>query len=243
MRRTTFLLAGLMFFASPFGLERGARADNPVSILLIGDSHSYGTFGEALDLLLRSRDGARVKTVGSCGLSPNGFLSGLKTQCGLRIYEADQTERVWSKFPTPTIASLLAEMRPALTVIALGANQIETATSQPATQKAFVERLVSSIRESGSACLWVGPPHGRNKTEPKFTNLYQVLQEGVGGRCAFFDSRPEHLPYLQYDVVAAKAGKEGDGRHYDALGPEGRSVLRRWALEVLRAADSVLTEI
>jgi hypothetical protein len=54
----------------------------PHRILVIGDSHTAGTFGRALDLLLRTLPKADVKTVGSCGLSPDGFLQSKGTRCG-----------------------------------------------------------------------------------------------------------------------------------------------------------------
>ncbi|MCC7443142.1 MAG: SGNH/GDSL hydrolase family protein [Bdellovibrionales bacterium] len=213
-------------------LSQGSEAP---SILHIGDSHTVGTYGETIDVLLRSIPGARVKTVGSCGISPNGFLDGLTTSCGLKVYGLDQLEVSSNNVKTPKIDDLLSEVRPTLVVIELGANQINTATSQPNVQREFVDRLVSKIVATGASCLWVGPPHGRNKPEPKYSNLVRLLQEGIDGRCAFLDSRPEKFPWLDYNVVSAAAGVAGDGAHYDALREHGRTAVRKWAGEVFRA--------
>ena len=214
------------------------------SILVIGDSHAATTFGRALDLLLRTLPDVEVTTVGSCGVSPDAFLRGLDARCGfLRIEEGEPDWVVVKRkvAKTPRLEQLLARRRPSLTIVELGANQIHSAWRDPEGAARDVAAVADAIVASGSGCLWVGPPAGRNAVKPhrKIEHLYGVLSRALRGRCRLLDSRPEALPFLDYERLAPRAG---DGRHWDAIGIEGQQAARRWALEVFRAAEVMLKE-
>lgn len=212
-----------------------AFPEERVSILLIGDSHTVGTFGKTLDTLLRAVPNSAVHTVGSCGMSPDAFLRGYETPCGYLEYDWELRETSATKHPTPLIGALLERLKPGTVIVALGANQINTAMTNPAKARADIETLSQAIASSGARCVWVGPPNGRNKPLDKETNLYTILMEATAGRCELFDSRVGKLPYLSYDAISREAGIAGDGAHYDALGAKGRAALRRFALDVYRA--------
>lgn len=211
------------------------------SVLLIGDSHATSTFGKSLDLLLRSVD-AEVTTVGSCGVSPDAFLRGLSASCGfLRIEPGEPDWRVEKRnqASTPRVEELLAAAAPTLTIVELGANQIHTAWRNPAEASDDIAALADTILASGSACLWVGPPSGRDDVKPhaKVEYLYGLLEKSLQGRCELVDSRPSALPFLDYERLAPRSG---DGRHWDAIGIEGQQAARRWALAVFKVAVPLL---
>ncbi|MFZ9887761.1 MAG: hypothetical protein ACO3JL_09685 [Myxococcota bacterium] len=220
------------------------RADTPPrspSVLIIGDSHATSTFGKSLDLLLRSVD-AEVTTVGSCGVSPDAFLRGLSASCGfLRIETGEPDWRVvkLNQASTPRLEELLGSAAPTLTIVELGANQIHSAWRNPAEASDDIAALADTILASGSACLWVGPPSGRDNVKPhaKVEYLYGLLEKSLQGRCKLVDSRPSALPFLDYERLAPRSG---DGRHWDAIGIEGQQAARRWALEVFKVAVPLL---
>lgn len=213
----------------PPEIEFGAVDSEPSAgagrILLIGDSHTVGTFGHELDRLLRRREGAVVETRGSCGSSPRHWRSGWTTNCGFFARRADGSQDSGRSAPTPILADLLAGHRPGLVVIALGANLIGSRALEAAVRRetqGVLDTLAAA--DAPPACVWVGPPHGRNKPVERLDLLYDTLQATLRNRCAFIDSRP----FLDYPETG------GDGAHYDALGAEGRRMAREWAAQVER---------
>jgi len=225
-----------------FLLSSGLRAEN--SVLVIGDSHATSTFGKALDLLLRTLPDTQVTTVGSCGVTPQAFLDGTPSHCG--VLEIARAEPDWivkaQKGKTPQIEKLLSTWRPKLTVVELGANQIHRAYRDPEGAVAESRALAEAIRASGSRCLWVGPPGGREQEKPKhkMNFLYSVLKQGVADLCTFTDSRPSSLAFLDYERVTKSRRRKGDGRHFDAIGVVGQQMARRWALSVFRSARNMM---
>lgn len=221
-------------------LARGDAA-RPLRVLVVGDSHTAGTFGRALDLLLRSLPNTEVLTVGSCGLSPDGFLESKTTRCGfLQIQE--ESFHFQRRLRTPHIDDLLAAHKPDLTIVELGANQIHTAARDPRGAAKDIRRLVDKIEAAGSRVLWVGPPYGEaaKKPPPKLEHVYEVLAATLPGRIKFVDSRPSAMPFLDWDQIVDAAGKRGDGKHFDTLGVYGQQASRRWAMAVFEAAQPLL---
>lgn len=186
-------------------------------ILFIGDSHAVGAFGVKLDSLL-GQTGAETWTYASCGSSPWWWFKGHATPCGYFEKTPAGTVRANSS-PTPLIATLAETIKPTVVVVALGANLVE-APIKFAQQDS--RKLALFIQNTKARCLWVGPPHGRNKPEPGFSQFYSALKAAVEGPCEFIDSRP----YAHYP------DKGGDGVHYDQLGPEGMKMARSWAASV-----------
>jgi len=209
-----------------------AKAQEHPSVLFIGDSHSVGTFGKTLDTLFRSNPNRKMMTVASCGVSPNAFLQGLSTKCGFLSLDLNWNETKKTKSKTPLMDDLSELVKPDLTVVALGANLINWATSKPEFSARQTRELAQKISASGSKCLWVGPPNGRNKPIDKLTTLYEMLMRETKDYCMFFDSRPESLSFLDFEELSKKANKSGDGVHYDSLGQVGRTAMRKWAREV-----------
>ncbi len=122
---------------------------------------------------------------------------------------------------------LLTTLRPEVTFVALGANLVKAPDDHSFETS---RRLAETITAAGSRCVWIGPPHGRNKPEPGFSHFYEILRAAVGPHCEFIDSRPfAHYP-----------DQGGDGIHYDHLGPEGRAIARKWADSVYDRIRAIL---
>ncbi len=216
----------------------------PHRILVIGDSHTAGTFGRALDLLLRTLPDTDVKTVGSCGLSPDGFLESKGTRCGYLEIDGEQMAFKKRKGSTPAIDALLVEHDPDLTIVELGANQIHTAMRDPEGAAADIRALATRVLARSSRCLWVGPPYGAAAKKPpqRIDHVYNVLASALPSGCSILDSRPQAQPYLAWPDIAAKAGRRGDGKHFDTLGVHGQHAARRWARVVFDKARATLDE-
>ncbi len=209
-----------------------APAPRDTRVLIIGDSHVTQTYGQALDLLLRARARTRVTTVGSCGVSPDGFLTGKTTRCGfLHIDGPDMTVELERRSSTPQVDDLLAEHRPDVTVIELGANLIWRAQREPEAAAAQIRTLAEKVAAS-STCVWVGPPNGTDRKKPSalIDDVYRLLEQNLPAGCTFMDSRTAALPFLDYADLARQAKRRGDGRHFDNIGIIGRQAARRWAL-------------
>jgi hypothetical protein len=211
---------------APPAFEPPAAGDR---VAFIGDSHSVGSFGQEMDSLLRAR-GALVWTTAVCGSSPDWYFRDAAIQCGFFFRNADgESERGTRGRPTPRLSAILDAAKPTVTVVALGANLINLT---PEYARRTTRPMVEAIAASGSRCVWIGPPHGRNKPEDKLTALYKALQETSEDLCLFVDSRP----YIRYPDTG------GDGVHYDHLGPEGRRMAREWARKVFTQAFGELPE-
>lgn len=90
-------------------------------VLILGDSHTVGPFGQKLDELLR-QEGARVATYASCGSTAKWWYTGQKTTCG--YFEKDLEGKVTeaTQYATPLFPDLLKTLNPDHIIIALGTN-------------------------------------------------------------------------------------------------------------------------
>lgn len=207
------------------------REPAEVGILYIGDSHTAGRFGSRLDQGLRTLAGGNEMSYGSCGSSPSSWYNGWITRCGWVERKLDGKVRSMKSGPTPKIDELISENRPKMIVIALGANLMGAGME---TIRTTTARMVNSVKASGAKCVWVGPPNGRNKVEPKFSQLYGAIEEAVRGTCELVDSRP--LTYYP------ETG--GDGIHFDGLPPAIRDeILSKWVGGVMPTAEKVWKEM
>jgi len=216
------LAAGLVIGMIAGTFPASAEETSARPVLFIGDSHSTGSFGKKMDELLRTLPRARVSTFASCGSSPSWWFSGRATTCGYYEHLATGESRSLypSNEPTPVLTTLLQELNPELVIVELGANLMGASLDHAETT---TRQMVDAIQAAGSRCIWVGPPHGRGRPEPQFSNLYDRLRTTVSPYCeSFIDSRP----MAHYPAVG------GDGIHYDHLGPPGRAIARAWAQSV-----------
>ena len=195
------------------------------TILVVGDSHTAGNFGQKLDDDLRAAAGNRVATYGVCSARPASYFADTPHSCGHlfrgfdkkapakwlggRVYKEKLPggEVEWVK--TPELAQLLSDHSPTVTVVALGANLPISLDS--------VGKTLDAIHAAGSACVWIGPPYIRKTSDAQIDSVYATLRKaGVtksasfeGSRhssCRLVDSRA--FSYLRYPATG------GDGMHY-----------------------------
>jgi hypothetical protein len=221
------LIAATLLSLAALGVPALASNPEQANLLYIGDSHTAGRFGAGLDKKLRTLEDAKVLSYGSCGSSPHSWYNGWTTTCGWVERKVGGSVRSLKSAATPRFEGLLEENKPQVVVIALGANLMGASLD---TARKTTQRMVDSVKKSGALCVWVGPPQGRNKTEPKFTQLVEALAATVQGTCEFVDSRPiTHYP---------ETG--GDGVHFDGLPVAVRDeILGQWTSGILPVVETV----
>lgn len=209
------------------GAELKVADASPV-ILFVGDSHSTGSFGIQQDALLRRVKGFRVATYAVCGSSPLSWFLGDRTSCGFFFRDTEGREQRGWEADNPLIAKLISVHQPSYTVVELGANMYGWPI-------ALVEKtsnaMAMAIVNSGSKCIWIGPPQARNQPEPELGHIFEALRRSVGQYCLLFDSRN----FTSYPAVG------GDGIHFNSLGEPGQRIAEKWALSAFYAFSPVLT--
>lgn len=173
-----------------------APASQAADILYIGDSHSTGCFGRELDATLRTikksdaaDKPAAVVTQASCGTASSHWLkaSGHVTRCGALVCdEAGTCDSRNGK--TDSIGTLLEKEKPKVTVVALGTNMVKGKRDQTVAE---TRSLILKIKESGSQCIWIGPPQAALFFSPltKFNEFVEKLEAVVESEgCRFVSS-------------------------------------------------------
>lgn len=234
----------------PLLLAVNSRAGE--TILIVGDSHTAGNFGGAIDDALRAAPGNRVATYGVCSARPQSYLVETDHGCGRRFHDFSKKapekwlgSRVYRKtrpdgkggtrevefVKTPELAQLLADHTPTATVVALGSNLPMSGAS--------VKKFLDLIHKAGSACIWVGPPNMRSPTQEQMDAVYATLakngvtasatrEEASKDKCRLIDSR--EFSGLRYPETG------GDGTHYAGpLAPIGAKWGKDAAAAVLAA--------
>ena len=124
----------------------------PASVLLLGDSHTVGSYGQELEKLLEGA-GARVKTYAVCGASARWWAATPHPPQPCSGYALHPARGGRYSSAPPALAELSAD-RPALIVVGLGSNQDgRTLDDFVAAAKALLAALPAE-----SKVLWVGPP-------------------------------------------------------------------------------------
>jgi hypothetical protein len=194
------------------------------STLFIGDSHSAGTFGEALDSKLRTLPDMKVRSVGSCGSIIHWWYTGTPTPCGYRSVEQNGKVTTSLKAPTPLVKDLIKENSPDLIIVEFGTNYVKGYPDETLIHD--VKRLLGDIDQTHAKCLWVGPPDSR-KYRTSLPPLSDRLEKLISGQCQWVNSRE----YTHYPETG------GDGVHYEttALHP----IARAWAEAVFKIVQSL----
>lgn len=191
-------------------------------VLHIGDSHTCGVYGKAMDALMRET-GATVRTYGVSGSSPSWWLNETTGKSG--YYARDEHGNVdqpadWrTPRQTPNLNRLINEYKPNVIMFSLGANLVH---SSPETIRRQVETVCKIAKEAGCQIVWVGPPRGRPglRDPAARERLYDNLKKMAEQYGTFIDSRN----YTRYPETG------GDGAHYS--GTEGSRIAREWAGQV-----------
>jgi lysophospholipase L1-like esterase len=138
-------------------------------VLLVGDSHTYGPFGQQLERLV-SATGASVVRSAKSGTAVKYWL--------------------------PLLPALLREQRPDVVIVALGAN-MRGYPSAKATS-AQIAQLVQLVRKQQPAArlVWIGPPRERADTAQKLARFNQIIRDGLDAHVRFVDSA-RHTPVYE----------------------------------------------
>lgn len=204
--------------------QPAANASGPIikpdsRVLHIGDSHTCGIYGKAMDELMRST-GAAINTIGVSGSSPSWWLNETVGKSG--YFAKDENGRIdqpadWrTPRQTPNLNKLIKDYKPGVIVFSLGANMIN---SSPESIRNQVKSVCEIAKNAGCQIVWIGPPNGRADKKPteKQTRLYDNLKAEAEKYGTFIDSRP----YTRYPESG------GDGVHF--WGNEGSKIARDWA--------------
>jgi len=151
-----------------------ARGPAPVKVMLIGDSLSFGTFGEKLEGFLRGRYGSgKICVFASCGSSPEHWVTGgpeFLTPCGYReaTPKGSRKEDFSGGRPpqlvrTPKLSELLACYSPEIVIVQLGTNWMDRlgGGGDAASYKQIIRRFIRELRAQPNPpprIVWVLPP-------------------------------------------------------------------------------------
>ncbi len=224
-------------------LLSGAFAQPPevkTHIVFISDSHGNCEFGERMNNLLRSVNGAYVHSLAIGGSSPDTWLrpnqrviSPLGIEERGYFGEPVARPRKLVKTTTPYFPDFLLKSfvqnatSKKLTVINLGTNALA-----PANLKKDSEKMVRVVHEHGSDCAWISPPNSRRWTNEKTDSYRQAISEGIeaageGGpsnkKCLLVDSGK-----LTEYPASLPRGPTVDGVHY-CWNPELIKRANQWA--------------
>lgn len=145
--------------------------------LFVGDSHSYGEFGKAVDQYLRTISN-KVTSTASCGSSPSTWMRDdgkyKSTNCGYWRKNADGKETRVNQHEISLFPQELEKLNPDITVFALGTN-ILASPSNISSELKFVEKMLAANNQAKSKCIWVGPPDLRKN--PFKTNLASGVKQ------------------------------------------------------------------
>lgn len=181
-------------------------------VLVIGDSHTAGLYGDELDRQLRAR-GAQVHTVGSSGASASNFISGRGTTVGYADHGVDGRTQRTASHATPRLEELINQDKPDVIVVNLGAN---FRGASPSGIQSQVRSLGEVARRHNIPIKWVGPPKPARPDMAAVQRFDQQMAEAVAPYGEYISSVPYTPEY---------AG--ADGRHYS--GTRGRQLAQQWA--------------
>ncbi|GMU57184.1 MAG: hypothetical protein AMXMBFR33_63300 [Candidatus Xenobia bacterium] len=183
-------------------------------VLMIGDSHTVGTFGTELDRQLRST-GAQVETYGASGSSATQWANGGTTSSGFVARHANGSveQPQWnSRQSIPRLEDLIARNKPDVIIVNLGAN---FRSGDPSAQ---VKSLGEIAKRHNIKLIWVGPP----KTRQDSSNSagIEAFDQKMAAAMAPYGT------YIASDPFTPSYSG-GDGVHYS--GAQGNETARSWA--------------
>ena len=166
-----------------------------VAVMLIGDSLSFGPFGEKLELLLKKETRNRgVCVFASCGSSPENWVDGQSvyiTKCGYRQLTPNPRETYFNDFEhgkrppptaTPKLGRILSNYRPDVIIIQQGTNWMDGFNpSRPDDYKrigCFIRAMISEIksRSPNSRIVWVLPPSAAKYSSTTQTQISDYIR-------------------------------------------------------------------
>ncbi|OGI66347.1 hypothetical protein A2642_01375 [Candidatus Nomurabacteria bacterium RIFCSPHIGHO2_01_FULL_39_10] len=155
----------------------------PQKILILGDSHYAGTYGQELDKLL-TQSGNTIESYGCVSAQPSWYLS-ISQTC--KKSQGSTISGVKQDYASPQIDKLLEDFNPQIIIISLGGNP---AGQTPSSYSQTTSSLTKKIKDQNRKCYWIGPPGKTDSIEAAERDLrYQAIQQGIGNNCILIDSR------------------------------------------------------
>ena len=196
--------------------------------LFVGDSHSYGAFGQEIDKILRQY-ADKVVSVASCGASASTWLEKSdnfkSTNCGYWKKTSPQKEIRTASHQLNSLKSEISELKPQVTVIALGTNMLGDVQGFHSELKA-VDKLIQQVQQAGSRCLWIGPPDvSKNPFKKNLDELNLELKKYVEKR---------NCTYLSSTGLTKYNFTKSDGIHYPPMES------KRWGEQISAQIRSLL---
>ena len=178
------LAALLLTLCVPAGAER---------VLILGDSHTVGPFGQTLDARLRAK-GMTTAMNAVCGSSISWWLGPKRPKLSicyaLHDFGAKPSAQQGAPADLPPTADELLQSAPDVVVVALGSNPDGGAAADTA---AAAEKLIALMPPS-ARCFWVGPPPMPDRLGAVL-GVYKELPHALvaasrtGPACTLIDSR------------------------------------------------------
>jgi hypothetical protein len=186
-----FVIATTALLVMPMGISFGKKSKT-IKILILGDSHSTGTFGRTLHKLMQSQKNVDVRSVAICGAMPRNFLAKkMYVKCGSRIRYTTgdskwkSTSHITRKYGKKSLISrilsgknilekekaTLPEFEADIAIIALGSNNIYAGL-----YRKNMRELISAT--GASKCILVGPP--KLPRDLKWKNEYIRIKNEKG---------------------------------------------------------------
>lgn len=159
--------------------------------------------------------GALVHSIGVCGATAGDWLITKKADCGAELKGTGKLLIKGREATTTPIKQLIAADKPDVVVLVIGDTM--ASYDKPALPKAWawqnVTSLTKAISETGTKCVWVGPPWGKEggmykKNDPRTQLMSQFLAVNVAP-CTYLDS-----------LKMSKPGQwvTTDGQHFTRAG-------------------------
>ena len=215
----------------------------PIRILMIGDSLSYGPFGQRLESRLRKRFGnSQVALYAAGGSSPENWLDSTPvfvTKCGYR--EATPAASPWmldsASAKTPKIRDILAKWAPDIVLVQLGTNWMDKLPDPSASAgnnaRKIVQKFISELRKGAPTreIIWILPPDSSKYSAATKQAVDLWISKALSeGHCA------PPIPSRPLTGTYRKGVTGNDGVHY--LKPAAEA----WADKVYRCLLNALPE-
>ena len=255
LRALAGVVACVVMASSAACADPDSTLTNPVTeswlgkadVLYIGDSESLGYFGDGIYRAMTGKKDPKsgqpltVWSYWTCGSDVTSWLSHARTVCGIRTCNTSgHCARDHGNNDGPAkvsygpIRTYLEAVRPRVTVISLGTNFLTAREFQYQEPYRFyldrVATMVRQVKESGSRCIWIGPPQVGEKTRNAagyasfIADLKRTVEAGGG---SFIDSAP--LSDRKYVL-----SRDSEGTHYQGEGE------KKWAAAVWKELAMVL---
>ncbi|MBT5021996.1 hypothetical protein HOK51_10060 [Candidatus Woesearchaeota archaeon] len=217
------------------GSSQSASSDLSNTILHIGDSHTVGWYGKAMDLLLRSGSNT-VRTYAISGSRAGHWVKGhvhysiskpdmQNKLLGYSRYSDEQGTNVPLKTKT-SLKMILETYSPTIIIISLGSNHLSQGKAKQLEKIKTECGDLAKIASESAKCIWVGPPKTtRINFKDHLDTVAESVKQAVTPYCTFVDSRD-----------LANITKLSDGIHYNKAGSDG------WAQNVFSQLDLAGTQ-